>query len=192
MTAEVHGELPGHLCNSLGGPMTVTVAQVAIVLVSVVACVYDGRFRRIPNWLTLGAAAGALAFFLVTGGLRGAGASLAGWAIAAALFFPFFALGGLGAGDVKLVAALGAWFGLRDALWLSAYAAIAGGGAALVMALARGYLATMVKNLWLLLMHWRVFGVEPVGDMTLETGRGPRLAYAFPIALGALATLWLK
>jgi prepilin peptidase CpaA len=180
-----------HAGSSSGGPMTVPV-QVVVGLVSVLACVYDGRFRRIPNWLTLGAAGAALVFFFVTGGLRGAGASLAGWAIAAALFLPFFALGGLGAGDVKLVAALGAWFGPRDALWLSAYAAIAGGVAAIVVAVGRGYSRTMLRNLWMLLMHWRFFGVKPLEDMTLETGRGPRLAYAFPIALGALATMWLK
>jgi hypothetical protein len=44
----------------------------------------------------------------------------------------------------------------------------------------------------MLLTTWRVTGIRPVDELTLEGARGPRLAYAFPIAIGTLVTLWLK
>ena len=44
----------------------------------------------------------------------------------------------------------------------------------------------------MLLMHWRISGIQPLPAVTLEGGRGPRLAYAVPIAIGTVTTLWLK
>jgi hypothetical protein len=43
-----------------------------------------------------------------------------------------------------------------------------------------------------MLMHWRVAGLRPVPGLTLRDGHAPRLAYAVPIALGVLCTLWLR
>ena len=100
---------------------------VAILTVAVIAAVCDVRSRRIPNLLTFGGAAVALIYALMTGGINGFGFAAAGWLAGAALFFPFFALGGMGAGDVKLMAALAAWFGPGDAVWLAMFAAMAGG-----------------------------------------------------------------
>ena len=82
---------------------------------------------RIPNWLTFGAALAALAYGAFDWRIAGVGISAAGWLAGAALFFPFFALGGMGAGDVKLLAALGAWLGPAESVWLAMFAASAGG-----------------------------------------------------------------
>ena len=49
------------------------------------------------------------------------------WIVGVALFFPFFALGGMGAGDVKLLAALAAWLGPIDAVYMAMFSSIAGG-----------------------------------------------------------------
>ncbi len=98
----------------------------------------------------------------------------------------------MGGGDVKLLAALGAWVGPGTALWIALYAAVAGGVFAIVVTLASGYLATMVRNVWGLLMFWRVAGVQPHPELTLATAAGPRLPYAFPITAGAVAVLWLR
>ena len=80
----------------------------AALIVAAAAVAWDLRSRRIPNALTFGAAAAALVFAATTAGLGGLETSAGGWVTGAALFFPFFALRGMGAGDVKLLAALGA------------------------------------------------------------------------------------
>ena len=164
----------------------------AVIAIGAAACVTDFRSRRIPNVLTFGASAAAVVFWAVTAGLSGAGWSVAGWAVGCAVFMPWFLLGGMGAGDVKLLAALGAWAGPSAAVWMALYAGIAGGVFAIVVSLTRGYLGEMFRNLWSLLMFWRIAGVQPHPELTLKTGRGPRLPYAFPITAGALAVLWLK
>ena len=163
-----------------------------VMLVALVAVVFDLRTRRIPNVLTFGAAAAALIYAVYDGGLSGLGLAAAGWLAAAALFFPFFALGGTGAGDVKLLAALGAWLGPIESVWLAMFAAMAGGVLGLAVAIARGYLRTAFSNLWVMLMHWRVQGLEPVPGLTLKDTTSPRLAYAIPITIGALCTLWRR
>lgn len=169
-----------------------SVSQVAVVLVGLAACVTDFRSRRIPNVLTFGASVAAFVFWAASGGLTGLGFSLAGWVVGCLLFLPWFLLRGMGGGDVKLLAALGAWVGPGLAVWVALYAAIAGGVFAVVVTLLSGYLGTMVRNVWGLLMFWRVAGVQPHPDLTLATAAGPRLPYAFPITAGAVAVLWLR
>ena len=67
-------------------------------------------------------------------------ASAGGWLLGIALFFPFFALGGLGGGDVKLLGALGAWLGPTAVFHVGLYSAIAGGVMASLVAFRAGYL----------------------------------------------------
>jgi prepilin peptidase CpaA len=163
-----------------------------VMVVGFVACAFDLRTRRIPNALTFGAGALGLGFHLAIGGLSGFGLSLAGLAVGLAVFFPVFALGGIGAGDVKLLACIGAWLGPVSVLWTAMYAAMAGGAMALAVVLIQGYARQAFSNIWLLLCHWRIAGVSKLPELTLEHGRGPRLAYALPITVGAVVTLCLR
>ncbi len=173
--------------------MTMDARSAAVIAVAVTACAWDLRTRRVPNALTFGAAAAALGFALWQNGVAAMGWSAAGWLTAVALFFPFFALGGLGAGDVKLLGALGAWLGgVSSSLYLACFTALAGGAMALVLMLMRQYLREGFTNLWLLLLFWRTSGLRPLPELTLQASRGPKLAYALPIAAGALTTLWLR
>ena len=166
--------------------------DVAVLVVSSAACVTDLMSRRIPNVLTFGASGAALVFWTWTAGLSGLGLGLAGWVVGCALFLPWFILGGMGAGDVKLLAALGAWLGPRDALWLALCAGLAGGVFGVAVSLVAGYFRESVSNLWGLLMFWRVAGVQPLPELTLASARGPRLPYAIPITVGAVTVLWLR
>jgi prepilin peptidase CpaA len=172
--------------------MTMTAQHSVVVALVALACITDVRTRRIPNWLTFGATILALLFHGATAGTSGLATSVGGWMLGAALFFPVFALRGMGAGDVKLLAAVGAWLGPLPVAWVALVTTIAGGAVALVVSLMHGYLRTAVTNLWMLLMHWRISGIQPLPAVTLEGGRGPRLAYAVPIAIGTVTTLWLK
>jgi hypothetical protein len=88
------------------------------------------------------------------------------------------------------MAAIGAWLGPLLAVWTAIYGALAGGVLAIVVSLSKGYLKTAVGNLWRMVMHWRVHGLEPVPEFTLDQNRGPRLAYAIPIFIGLVVTLW--
>lgn len=159
---------------------------------SLLACFYDVRGRRIPNALTIAGVISALVAQFVAGSFGGLAWSFAGLVVGFALFFPLFALGGMGAGDVKLMAALGAWLGPTGAGWTALYAAIAGGVMAIVVALARGYLRTALGNIWTLLGFWRFAGIRPLDGVTLATSKSPRLPYALPIAVGLFTTLWFR
>ena len=98
----------------------------------------------------------------------------------------------MGAGDVKLLGALGAWLGPAAVVWVALFASIAGGVIALIVAIFAGYLTKAFENLWFLLMYWRIEGPKPAPEMTLSTHRGPRLAYAVPVLAGLVLTLWLR
>ena len=169
-----------------------TISGIATVSIAAIACVVDLRARRIPNLLTFGGAAVALAYRLATGGVSGAADGLEGWLVGVALLVVPYALGGMGAGDVKLLAALGAWLGPAETLWLGIYTNVAAGIMALAVAFAHGYVRQAWNNVWLLLAHWRVVGLRPLPEITLAGSRGPRLAYAAPILVGMVATLWLR
>jgi prepilin peptidase CpaA len=162
------------------------------LLVAILAAVADVRTRRIPNVLTFGAAACAILLQTATDGPLGFGLSLAGWSVGVVIFFPFFALGGMGAGDVKLVGALGACLGPVGALHVALGAAIAGGVVAVLVTLRSGYFATAVANLARLFGFWRTNGLTPMPDLTLASGSGPRLAYAVPILIGTLGAVWFR
>jgi prepilin peptidase CpaA len=169
-----------------------SIAQGIGLSLAVLACFCDLRTRRIPQVLTLGGAVAGIAFHVVTGGWTAGAISLVGWTIGILIFLAPFALGGLGGGDVKLLGALGAWFGPTEAIWLALYAGAVGLVLAVLYSLATGYLKTAVTNVIVLLTFWRVNGVKPLPEMTLAHGTGPRMAYALPILAGAVMTVWLR
>jgi prepilin peptidase CpaA len=127
--------------------------EVILLVLVLVAAVYDIRYRRIPNWLTgIGVLAGlALNAFLQApapsvvsfGGLLFA---LKGLALAFGLYFFLYAIRAMGAGDVKLMAGVGALAGWQDWFGIFLITAVIGGLAALVFSLARGRLKTTLWN----------------------------------------------
>jgi len=169
-----------------------TLLNIFVGTLLTLACISDLRTRRIPNVLTFSSAACAVLFHLITGGWAAAAWSVGGYLLGAVLFLPMFALRGMGAGDVKLLAAVGAWLGPGQVVITALATSIAGGLLGLVVAVAYGYLITALSNLWMLLTHWRVAGVRPLPAVTLQGAKGPRLAYAVPIAIGTVVTLWLR
>src|SRR5437588_10630881 len=131
-----------------------------ISLAMIVAAVIDGWKLKVPNWLTFplvlsGWALGLLHTFGWFAGSTGTGdvwASLAASALGFALLFPIYAIGGMGAGDVKMQMGFGAWIGAfygfegvagsPGALWIIwmafAIAVIIGGILATFMIAVRG------------------------------------------------------
>jgi prepilin peptidase CpaA len=170
----------------------IMIVPAIVVSICLVACVFDVRTRRIPNWLTLSGAVAGLLYHLATSGLGGLQTAAAGWVLGLLLLLPYFALGGMGGGDVKLMAALGAWLGPWETFWLAMYAGICGGVLGLIVAFTHGYVTRAVANVKHMLGYWATVGLQPVPGMTLETSSSPRLAFAIPILAGTMVTLWLK
>jgi prepilin peptidase CpaA len=92
-----------------------------------VASLHDVAWRRIPNWLNLSLALAGLAFALHTRGGGGAGDSLLGCCLGLALLALPYGKGWIGAGDVKLLGAVGAWLGPLGTVYCGLASAIAGG-----------------------------------------------------------------
>ena len=82
-------------------------------LLSIVMAVGDWRTRRIPNFLTFGGALAGVVFQTTVMGWNGLLQALTGMLLGLALLLLPYILGGMGAGDVKALAALGAWLGPR-------------------------------------------------------------------------------
>ena len=168
------------------------VDTIAVAVLGIVASAWDIRTRRIPNALTLGAPLVALATHLALDGMSGGMSTLGGWGLGLVLFLPLFALGGMGAGDVKLLAAFGAWLGPWEVVQTALATGVIGGVLALGLALSRNYMGQAFANMWSLLAFWRTAGLRPHPTLTLDSHAGPRLAYAIPISLGAVVALWLQ
>jgi prepilin peptidase CpaA len=105
--------------------------------VLVVAAVIDGWKLKVPNWLTFPLIIGGWIYSTVAFGWAGLGWSLVGTAVGLALLLPAYAIGGMGAGDVKLLAGVGAWVWGSVTFFAFCFSAIVGGAIALVMILAR-------------------------------------------------------
>lgn len=163
----------------------------AIGGLAIVAAVGDVRTGRVPNALTFGAAAVGFVFSVVHAGLGGLGPSILGYLVGFVLFLPLFAVRGMGAGDVKLLAAFGAWLGPAGALWAAIWASLVGGVLALAVGVWRGYLPEAIRNVAVIAGVWRAVGPSQIPGVTLTDARGPRLAYAVPIGIGAILALWL-
>jgi len=129
----------------------------------------DLRFRRIPNALTLPAVVVALCLHGATHAGKGLLLSLAGMVAAAALVLPGYALGYTGAGDVKLLAAVGALLGFPAALFAALLSLVLGGVLSLALSIWRGRLASLLRNTfgmgrWLLIRSTGVPAPAPVAS----------------------------
>ena len=145
----------------------------------------DVASRRIPNWLTysgmlIGIAAHALQ------GWRGLGDSIAGGLIAGGAFLVFFLVHAMGAGDVKLITAIGCLVGLTGSVEIVLASAIAGGIFAIVFSLWQGKLRTVLANVYDLIRFHAVAGAEVHPSLNLSNPQAARLPYGVAIAAGVL------
>ena len=158
----------------------------------IVATVTDLRFQKIPNLLTFPVMLTALTYHGATNGLDGLQFSSAGLAMGIALLILPYLLGAMGAGDVKLMGAVGAILGARGAFIAFLFTGIAGGIYALMILLIRhnecrawvNRNATMLKTLLLT----GQFIPIPAGN----NENNPRLFYGVAIASGTLFSVFLE
>lgn len=157
----------------------------------VMATVSDWRFYRIPNWLTFGGMAFALIYgaFAARTPLSGAALALGGWGTGLVIMLPFYALGIMGAGDVKLMAMVGAFLGPYQTLQAVLFTCIAGGVAAIVFAIHRRRLGHMLANVRAAAQGIAVSGIAGVRPSgTIDAGQSiGKLPYGVCICAGTVA-----
>jgi prepilin peptidase CpaA len=97
------------------------------------AVITDIRGHRIPNWLTGSAVLAGIAYHTGAGGASGFMLSIAGLGLGLALLLPFYAAGGMGAGDVKLMGAVGVLLGMKAVFAAFVASALVGGAYAVTL-----------------------------------------------------------
>lgn len=147
-----------------------------------IATFTDLRSRRIPNWLVLPFLGIGVLVACWFHGWHGLGQSAGGAGLGLLLFGIFFLAGGMGAGDVKLCAAIGAWIGPSQMVMALVLTGLAGGVMALGWAAWGGFLGEMFQHTGAL-----VFGSKKErAEAVLENPRRRRMPYAPAIAIGTL------
>lgn len=163
---------------------------IVLLVILAAASWTDIARHRIPNLLSMGGAFVGLGLQAGTLGLGGLWDGLGGLGVGLGLFLPFYIIGGMGAGDVKLMAAAGSFLRPYDTLMAVAASLIAGGVIALGVMIARGgllpWLRRQALTLKCLLVTAKLCYIPPAQDEPAAT----RFPYAIAIAAGTLAALW--
>lgn len=159
----------------------------AVTLAAVVtAAATDLRSRRIPNWLVVSYLAAGVGLNCADKSVNGLWFSLAGLCVAALAVAPFYWMGGLGMGDCKLLAAIGACLGPYQMVFVLFGTAIAGGGIAVLYALRRGALRSSLGGLAALTGWIARHGARTHPEIHLKNSERLAIPYATAIAAGAL------
>ncbi len=162
------------------------------VLVLAVSTFTDLRSRRIPNWLVLPFLAVGIAVSLGPkswGGI-GIGPSLTGAALGLVLFGILAWMGGMGMGDVKLCAAIGAWVGPKQLILALVLTGIVGGIMAVGWAIAGGFAGELFTGTSNFLLGWGKRGTKGDSELTLSNPRARKMPYAPAIAIGTLISFF--
>jgi prepilin peptidase CpaA len=171
--------------------------QVLLVLVAVTAAMIDVRTRKVPNWLSLTGVILALLLnsflFAVDGifGVQGLLFALKGMGLAFAIYFVLYLLRGMGAGDVKLMAAIGAAAGWQN--WLGILVLTSAGGlvAGIVLVFAKGRVRQTLHNMGTIVTSLPQ-GKAPYKEnpeLDVRSEKALRMPHAVLIAFGTIAFL---
>lgn len=156
---------------------------ISAITILAIAAYIDWKEHRVPNWLTYSAWALGLLFHGLNDGMAGLGGSLLGSAVGLATLIVPYALRGMGAGDVKLMAAVGAWVGaavtLQAFLWIAVVGGVMG-----MYSIVRSK-ETRERLIVILYAGRNLFTLKPLDQG--QTEQAPRrmiLPYGVPIAIG--------
>jgi len=168
--------------------------DVTLLALIAVAAVYDMLYRRIPNWLTIsGVLAGLALNTFIYRGWPGLWLSLLGMGVGFGAYFALYSLRAMGAGDVKLMAAIGALVGVSDWFGIFVITAIVGGIAGLAMQALGGRVKKTLWNVGFILSEMKNGRPAYIGREELDV-RNPKsigLPHGAVIAVGAIVFLCL-
>jgi prepilin peptidase CpaA len=175
--------------------MLTTSLLILPAVIAVIAGVTDWRSRRIPNWLTMpGFLLGVLTNALA-GGWAGTKDSLLGAGLGLGLLLPFVVIRALGAGDWKLVGALGAFLGPRPLLVVLIVTILVNGVMAVAMIVWKKRVAETARNFMRMLAAFATMRL-PERDLTLDNPDAVKvpfgIAVAVAVVLYTLSRIWVR
>ena len=160
---------------------------VLLIPLAVVIAYYDVRYRRIPNAFVLAAFSGGVLMNAILGGLQGVYSSITGCALAFFLMFMLHIFGAMGAGDVKLFAAIGAVTGAQLVVPTFIVVVLTGGLLAVVSIIRAGILMTTMQRVLQIFV-----GMLPGWQMpkfTVPLDRKHTIPYGVAITMGSIISI---
>ena len=178
---------------SLSHPSLFVTGEILLGILVGIAAVYDIRYRRIPNWLVLAGIIAGFAWNSLSSGASGLGRAAAGLGLGFILYFPLYLIRGRRAGDVKLLAAVGAITGPGNVFWVFLLTAILGGAIALVIVMLHKRTSHTFFNVgWIVrdLLHFKA-PYKSSEELDVTSSKGLRVPHAAMMAVGAAAFIFL-
>jgi prepilin peptidase CpaA len=168
-------------------------AQICIAAVVGVAAIIDDLSRRkISNWIPSSAFVAGVVLQTIQGGWRGAGAALLGALTGGGVFLIFYLLGGMGGGDIKLMAGFGAVLGVKRLLEAALWTAGCGGVMALVV-IGCGSVAELLRARGILKARGVVKDISAEKETLGDSGiRSVKRTDSIPYAPAIAAGVWLS
>lgn len=159
-----------------------------VTVVMILAAVIDGFELKVPNWVTFPFIASGWIYSVAAFGWEGLYWSIAGTVIGLLLLLPAYAIGGMGAGDVKLLAGIGAWTLSTHTFYAFCATVVIGAIMAVAMVLYRGAFKKHAAQFQLILNEiFTIRDAETLSEIAAE--RKPRmmlLPYGIPMCIGTL------
>lgn len=178
--------------------MEFSIPILTVLAVGIVAGVVDVMRFKVYNWLTFPLLLGGLIYHAFSGGWDGLAASAIGTLVAFGTLIIPYAMGGIGAGDVKLMAAVGAWLGLPLTVYVLAGAIIAAGVYGVVLMIISGRARQSLLSLGIMYYQLRSVAMhlgseERVEEVVKRDDRRTRLIpFAAMVPIGVVVGLVLK
>ena len=165
-------------------------STIALLTILVFASWTDFQQHRIPNILSLGGILLGTALHTWILGISGFATGLAGAAVGIGILLPFYLRGGMGAGDVKLMGAVGAFLGPHNAMLATGLSLGAGGLLAIIILALRGGLKPLAVRYFNTLKCLLVTG--KLSHQSPESGEvaATKFPYAAAIGIGTVVALW--
>jgi prepilin peptidase CpaA len=153
------------------------------VLLTCLAAAWDWQSRRIPNWLTVSGAIVGITLHSVLEGWHGALFALGGIGLALALLMPLVYLRALGAGDWKLMGAVGAFVGWQLFLVILLGSILVAGMMAVAQMVRAQRVTDTLRNLWTLLKGFAAFGMVKNPKINLDNPGLLKLPFGVAVAV---------
>jgi|SRR5215471_19938795 len=146
----------------------------------------DFRTRKIPNWVTIPALLLGIGMHIAGAGWAGAKASLEGAGLALGLLLPFVILRGLGAGDWKLMGAVGAFLGPLMLLFVLFGSLMVSGLMAIVAIYRTQKIGETLRNMWVLVRGFFSFGLRANPEISLDNPVLLKVPFGVAVAISTL------